>query len=72
MFLGSATILRHVVPTAITSACMTIDALEVEVPYIIFAVGGFSTSREGRYNFTDVARQEEARDTMTNRVSAHD
>jgi hypothetical protein len=49
MFLRSATILKHVVPTAIAIACMTIEALEVEVPHIVFAVGGFSTSREGRY-----------------------
>jgi hypothetical protein len=49
MFLRSATILKHVVPTAIAIACMTIEALEVEVPHIVFAVGGFSISREGRY-----------------------
>jgi hypothetical protein len=48
MFLRSATLLKHVVPAAITSVCMTIEALEVEVPRILFAVGGFSTSREGR------------------------
>jgi hypothetical protein len=49
MFLRSATFLRYVVPAASASVCMTIEALEVEVPCIYFAVGGFSTSREGRY-----------------------
>jgi hypothetical protein len=47
-YLGSATILRHVVPIAIASVCMTVKALEVEVLHILFAVGGFSTSGEGR------------------------
>jgi hypothetical protein len=48
MFLRSATILRHEVPAAIASVCMTIEAVEVKVPRIFFVVGGFSTSREGR------------------------
>jgi hypothetical protein len=44
MYLGSATLLTHVVPVGIASVCMTIKTLEVEVPHILFAVGGFSTS----------------------------
>jgi hypothetical protein len=53
MFLRSATLLQHVVPTAITTVYITIKALELEVPRIFFAVGGFSTSREGRYLISD-------------------
>jgi hypothetical protein len=49
MFLRLATILSFVVSAVIASVCMTIEALEVEVPRFFFAVGGFSTSREGRY-----------------------
>jgi hypothetical protein len=47
IYLGSATLLRHIVPIAIASMCMNIKTLEVEVPHILFAVEGFSTSREG-------------------------
>jgi hypothetical protein len=37
MFLGSSPILRHVVLAAIASVSMTIEALEVEVPRVLFA-----------------------------------
>jgi hypothetical protein len=49
MFLRSATLLKHVVPAAITSMCITIQALKVEVPRISFRCGGFLTGRDGRY-----------------------
>ena len=41
MYLGSTILLTHVVPVAIASVCMIIKTLEVEVPHVYFAVGGF-------------------------------
>jgi hypothetical protein len=54
MYLGLVILIRHVLLIAVSSVCINIKPLEVEVPRTIFAVGGFSTSREGRYLFSNM------------------